>query len=188
MSTHAKAKQLISDMALIAGIQKHLANIPFIVQSQPETSAQVLAVIQGRVDKAQAVVDARAALHTAILASDQEDTLKGPFIRNVRQGVLAMFANSPTILADFGLVARKAPEPLTAAEKVLAAAKRAATRKARHTMGPRQKAKITGSLTGPIVVALDGETTTSSSTASAQAVSSPPTPLVANGSPSTPPS
>jgi hypothetical protein len=65
----------------------------------------------------------------------------------------------PQILADFGLVTRKVPTPLDAAATVVAVSKRKATRAARHTMGKKQKAAITGGLTGPIVVPVDGHAT-----------------------------
>jgi hypothetical protein len=42
-------------------------------------------------------------------------------------------------LADFGLNPKKARTPLTIEEKAAAAAKRKATRAARHTMGSKQK-------------------------------------------------
>src|ERR1700733_15380127 len=135
MRNRSKTQQLSDDTALIAGILKHLPSTTFTVQSASQTTAQVVTVIQGRVDKAQAVVDARHALHTAILANDAEQAATTPYVSNVRQGVVAMFANSPSILTDFNLVARKPPAPLTAAQKVIAAQKRAATRAARHTMG-----------------------------------------------------
>ena len=181
MSTNnnTKAQTLSDDKALIAGIQKYLPNNTFTVQSQSQTTAQVVTVLQARVDKAQAVVDARNALHTAVLAAEVEDVQSTPYVRSVRQGVSAMYANSPTILTDFNLVARKAPEPLTTAQKVIAAAKRAATRAARHTMGAVQKQAVTGSVTEPVVVGVDGKVSASSSSSSSPAATPPATPPAA---------
>jgi hypothetical protein len=181
MGTHSKATQLSDDIALIAGIQKHLPSTTFTIESQSQTTAQVVAVIQARVDKAQAVVDARTALHTAVLANDTQEAQSAPYVRSVRQGVVAMFANSPVILTDFKLVPRKTPAPLTAAEKVIAAAKRKATRIARHTMGSVQKAAVTGTLTGPVTVAQDGTTSTSGSSGA----SAPPQPATPPAAPAT---
>jgi hypothetical protein len=163
MSRISKKQSLVMDQALIAGIHKHLSSFDFIVDSKAETAAQVLAVLRRRVKLAEAVEEAHAALATAILASDEEATATTAFVRSIRQGILAMFANSPTILADFDMSVRKSPTPLTAAEQMLAVEKRAATRAARHTMGPVQKAAIHGTLSGPVVVALDGEATVESS-------------------------
>jgi hypothetical protein len=58
------------------------------------------------------------------------------------------FGNQPDVLADFGLVPRKAPTPLTVEQKAAAAAKRKATRAARNTMGAVQKKKVVGTVTG----------------------------------------
>ena len=54
------------------------------------------------------------------------------------------------MLADFG-INPKARAPLTVEAKAAAAAKRAATRAARHTMGSQQKKAIKGDVTGVLV-------------------------------------
>jgi hypothetical protein len=64
--------------------------------------------------------------------------------------VKAAYGNSPDVLADFG-IQTKARVPLTVDAKLTAAAKRAATRAARHTMGKRQKNAIKGDVTGVLV-------------------------------------
>jgi hypothetical protein len=166
MTTESKTQQLTDDEALIAGLQKHLSSTNLVVLSQSQTMAQVVATLQARVDAAQAVVDARTALHTAVAAATTADAQSASYARSVRDAVVAMYANSPAILADFNLKARKPRTPLTAAQKVLAAAKRKATRAARHTMGSVQKKAVTGSLSGSVVVAQDGTTSMSSAATS----------------------
>ncbi len=54
-----------------------------------------------------------------------------------------LYALQPEVLADFGIeiANRQAPDAVTVAGAV---AKRADTRVARHTMGKRQKKKVTG--------------------------------------------
>jgi hypothetical protein len=47
-------------------------------------------------------------------------------------------------LADFGLKPRKTRTPRTPEQKAASVAKSLATRAARHTMGSKQKAKVTG--------------------------------------------
>jgi hypothetical protein len=54
------------------------------------------------------------------------------------------------VLADFG-ISLKQRGPLTVEEKTAAVAKRAATRAARHTMGPKQKLEVKGDVTGVVV-------------------------------------
>jgi hypothetical protein len=58
--------------------------------------------------------------------------------------VKVAFGKSPDVLADFGLKPRKMKTPLTIEQKAAAAAKRKATRAARHTMGTSQKKKVKG--------------------------------------------
>jgi hypothetical protein len=176
-----RTEEIASDTTLIAGIQKHVPSITFVVLSQPETAAQVMAVIQGRIDKAEAVTTARTALHAAVLASAAEDAQTEPFMQAVRQSILAMYGNSPTVLADFGLVPKQARTPLSPAAKVIAAAKRAATRKARGTIGKKEKAKIVGTLSGSVVVGEDGTTTVSGSSSSAGGSASPAPPAASSG-------
>jgi hypothetical protein len=167
MST--KEKQLATDTSLLAGIQKYMPTGTLTVLSQPETAAQVMAVIQVRLDKAQAVITARSTLHQAILDSDAEYAQTEPYVQSVRQSVQAMYVGSPATLSGFGILPKKARVPLTAAKKVLAAAKREATRKARGTMGKKAKASIVGALNGPVMVAADGTVTSASSGSSASA-------------------
>jgi hypothetical protein len=55
-----------------------------------------------------------------------------------------MFAGQIEALGDFGLTARKPRAPVAPAAKAVSVEKAKATRAARHTMGSKQKAKITG--------------------------------------------
>ena len=57
------------------------------------------------------------------------------------------YGNDAAALADFGLPVRK-KGVLTPAQRIAATAKAKATRAARHTMGPKQKATVTGNVTG----------------------------------------
>jgi hypothetical protein len=64
--------------------------------------------------------------------------------------VKVSFGNQPDVLADFG-VHPKARTPLSAEAKTAAAAKREATRAARHTAGSKQKKGVKGAVTGIVV-------------------------------------
>jgi hypothetical protein len=59
-----------------------------------------------------------------------------------------MYGDSSPTLVDFGMKP-KAVKARTGAAKVTAAQKAAATRLARHTLGPRQKAAIKGAAPAP---------------------------------------
>ncbi len=76
--------------------------------------------------------------------------------------VKATFGQSPDVLADFGLVPRKARKPLTAEQLAAAKAKRQATRKARGTAGSVQKSLITGNVVGVTVTPITASTATPS--------------------------
>jgi hypothetical protein len=63
----------------------------------------------------------------------------------------AAYKGSPDVLADFGIQPPKARAPVTIEAKAAAAAKRASTRAARHTMGSQQKKAVKGDVTGVTV-------------------------------------
>ncbi len=70
----------------------------------------------------------------------------------MKQTLLVFYAGQVQTLTDFGLTARKTPV-VSPETMVAAAAKAKATRAARHTLGKKQKAKITGTVvtTAPAV-------------------------------------
>jgi hypothetical protein len=163
MSTNSKSAQQNPDAMLIAGLQKNTPNLALILASQQQSLAQVVAVLQGRVDDDQTVRTAKAAYDTAVQTRNTNLAATQTYVHDVRQAVKAMFSNSPQTLADFGMVPNKPRTPLTVGQKVLAAAKAKATRTARGTLGKNQKAKISGSVPGPVTVELDGSTRTEAS-------------------------
>ena len=64
--------------------------------------------------------------------------------------LMATFSRSPDVLAVFGLAPRKTTTP-TVQVLAAAAAKREATRKARNTMGSKQRKAVKGAVTGVVV-------------------------------------
>jgi hypothetical protein len=87
------------------------------------------------------------------------------------QFLRAAFGNQPDVLADFGLQPKKAATALTTEEKAAAAAKRAATRAKRNTMGPVQKKKVKGTVTGVVVTPINATDATVTVTATPTAPS-----------------
>jgi hypothetical protein len=137
---------------LIAGTNKHLANLATLMfgsatftPAQIATSLQRLATLRADVTAAQATTKAKLAAEAA----------EAPALRSLMIAfgsfVKVTFSQSPDVLADFGLHPKKAPAPLTVVKKAAAAAKRKATREARHTMGARQKKAVKGTVTGVVV-------------------------------------
>ena len=109
--------------------------------SQVVAQLTLLAALRSAVVSAQATVKEKLAAEAA-QAPALHDLLIA-FVAFVR----ATFS-SASVLADFGLVPEKARTPLTVEQKAAAKAKRDATRKARGTMGKKQKLEVVGNVTG----------------------------------------
>jgi hypothetical protein len=134
---------------LAAGAQKHLATVTSVTllgtsytPAQLEAELNSLSSLRSAVDAAQAVVKAKL----------QALAAQGPALRAVAAAfegyVRSAYANSPDVLADFGLAPKKARAPLTAEQQAAATAKRNATREARGTRGKKQKLLVKGNVTG----------------------------------------
>jgi hypothetical protein len=74
------------------------------------------------------------------------------FISAFTAFIKAAFRGKADVLADFGIKPPKATTPMTAEQKAVAAAKRAATREARGTKGPKAKKAVHGNITAELVV------------------------------------
>jgi hypothetical protein len=147
MSTNRKGskQQRIGEMQqLSAGIRQYLSGKILTLAGKTITADDLLKEIDGYVaqlnttDAAHAnwiaEVRATAALEAAAIDPDLE-----AFESYLR----GLYGASSQTLVSFGLAPRK-PRTRTVAEKAETAAKSAATRVARHTLGPRQKAAIHG--------------------------------------------
>jgi hypothetical protein len=150
-----KKTEAVSAEQLIAGTKKHFSSASSLTfGSGTFTPAQIEAFLQTLADLRTAVDDAKAATK-AKLAQEQAE---GAPLRSQMAAyvafVKASFSKSPDVLADFGLKPKKAKTPLTIEQKAAAAAKRKATRAARHTMGAKQKKQVKGTIT-TIVTATD---------------------------------
>jgi hypothetical protein len=156
MRSRTKSQKNNADIAMIAGIQKYLPAATFLVDGQSQPSTQVVTVLQGRVNAANAVLTAEATWHGAVDTSDALYASTDAYVAAVRTTVLAMYASQPAILTAFAVKPRKQPAPRTAEEKVVSAAKAKATRTARGTMSAKKKATIVGTVTGAVMVPVDG--------------------------------
>jgi hypothetical protein len=174
MSTN-KNNQATLATQLIAGTRKHFANVPSLsFEGATFTPAQLETSLQTIIDLRSAVDDAKATTRSKVAA----EAVQAPPLRSQMAAfvayVRATFGNSPDTLADFGLKPRKVRAPLTVTQKATAAAKRAATRAARGTKGPKQKKAVKGNV---IAVTVTPVTTTQP----ASTTESPPTPTPAAG-------
>ena len=148
---NTKGQVVVVAKQLIAGTQKHLASmtqVPLVGGSF--TPSQVTSTLQSLVNL-RSDVDASRATTKAKIANEatQMPALRA-FMSAFESFLKGAFGSSPDVLADFGIT-RKARAPITLEAKTAAAAKRASTRAARHTMGPKQKLAVVGDVTGVVV-------------------------------------
>jgi hypothetical protein len=124
------------------GITQHI-NAPVTLGNQAVTPQQMLAVFQAvaqtntDLDAARSVAKAKLQARNTALAVARKLALA------LEAYLVVTYGKDNPVLADFGIVVQQAL-PKTPEVKALAAAKAKATRAARHTMGPRQKAAIHG--------------------------------------------
>jgi hypothetical protein len=144
--SNKRTDQVAADQALIDGTQKFLSQLTSLtVGSQTVTPADIVKVLQARIDAGRAVQTATAARTAAVKANRDERLKTSSFLTAFRQIVVGMFRQSPDTLAVFNLSAPKAGKR-TVKVKSTAVAKSKATRTARNTMGSKQKKSIKGVL------------------------------------------
>ena len=129
-----------------AGLQKYYPGTNLVLGGTTYSPAELQVFLQADVDANDASTVARAKWLGAVTAARATDATALPVLTAIEHAVQAQYAGSATqstVMADFGYASPNR-KVLTAAEKSAAAAKARATRAARHTMGSRQKAKVTG--------------------------------------------
>ena len=159
MATTTKSNSALKINKLFAGIQKRFPTLnitSFPIGGAVMTYVQFLAAMTPIVDAANAVIAARSAWQTAVQAERTMSAQTKIFLAAVRQAIYVFFGNNPDALADFGLVPKKPRVPMTPAARVVAAAKSAATRKARGTSGKKAKLAVHGTVANTIGVSTTG--------------------------------
>lgn len=144
MNRKNKANLLNLIRQAIAGIQKHYANSPTIfLDGASVPTPEVLATLQTAVTAIDAATVAETAFHQAVAAQHAAIAKAEATLSGLQTLVDAQFGTKGAARTDFGfaIATRKTPDEAT---KARAVAKRAATRAARGTKGPRQKAGIKG--------------------------------------------
>ncbi len=158
MGTTTKGKGTRATRAgqLIAGTRKRLTNgaqvLTFAGGFANVTVDAAVAELQTLIDNRAAATAARAAARDKVAAEQAAMPALVAFMNAFEALIRVMFGNDTAALADFGLTPRKAPAPKTTEEKAAAAAKRAATRTARGTKGPKARKAIHGNVTASLVV------------------------------------
>ena len=146
-----KDQQQTVDQNLVAGLQKHVATLPsLLIAGTTIPTTSIISTLQSRLAARANTAATLAAYHTALAAEEATIAQSKAVVSGTKQGLKVMFAGQLAQLGDFGMKAPKPRAPLTPEQKVAAAAKAKATRAARHTVGPKAKAKITGATVAPV--------------------------------------
>ncbi len=131
-----------SNRKIVGAIQKHLTK-PVTLLGVTYTPAKLAKMFQEGIDVGDATDAASKAWHAAVATEKQSTEDLSVIQLNLRAHVQALYGQASTEFADFGFTPRKVT-PATADTKANAVKKRAATREARHTMGKRERLKVTG--------------------------------------------
>lgn len=168
--------------ALITSLPVYCASTLFTLSGVTYTSTQLVTVITALLDASTALTAERAAMKAALLAREKSITQNGAVVREVRDTLTLMFNNVPATLSAFAIAPRKARKPLTAEARAAATAKLRATRKARGTTSKKQKAQISGNVTGVSITPITGSADPAPTATTAAAAPNPVTPGTSNGS------
>jgi hypothetical protein len=139
--------EIAADQKLIDGFNKHSALISsLMIQGAVQPAQTITGTLQKRIDASNKTLTSKATWTLAVESEKSTRETTATFVAAVRQGLLLFLAGQTDVLADFGLTARAKPA-FTPEELLARAAKAKATRAARHTLGPKQKAAIKGAVT-----------------------------------------
>jgi hypothetical protein len=134
-----RSKHIAFVRKLIEGTVKRFPKATKLtVGSHTFTPPELVALFQEYLDACDADAAAQANAHKVKQALREAEAATEPHVDNFKTLLLGMFSD-PTDLADFGVVPRRQPVPLTSEELALAAKRRKDTRKRRGTMGKRQR-------------------------------------------------
>ena len=135
--------------AAISGIQKHFLNqTALTLGSVSYPPADLIKSFQADIAASNVATASRSQLATDVKAELDSHQKVDPLLRFLKSFVMGHFGdtqNAASTLADFGYTPHK-PRSTNVDVKAAAAGKMRATRVARHTMGPKQKAKVKGTI------------------------------------------
>jgi hypothetical protein len=144
-----QAKTCAADMRVLVGIERYLQSMPLLVLGGTSfTPDELAAFVQGRVQAAQELEASRTRHAHAVTQYRVVDRRARQVLLELRTLVLAMFGADSAAATTFGFKSPKPRKPMTPAQKAARAAKCAATRRARGTMGSKQRLAIHGKVPG----------------------------------------
>jgi hypothetical protein len=152
---------------LVAGTQKNLpATSTVDVNGQELKQSDIVAQLQSWIGLYQQVDATNAPYRNAVKALQAATPTIQKYLGSYRQALRQVFGKGSPLLADFGMstTQQKTPTPAT---HVLAAAKAAATKKARGTLGSQKRKSVQGAPVTQVTVPANGLPAVSSSAAQA---------------------
>jgi hypothetical protein len=146
--TNTKTTRVAKDQKLIDGVQKRFAGTSLVLAGKTFTAPEVVQFLQERIDVAGPVETAHATWKNAVAAEKAKVAETQKYVLALTQLVHAMFGTNADALTEFGLTPHTRAS-LTTEATALRIDRMKATRKARGTAGPKQKAKIKGVVPTP---------------------------------------
>jgi len=173
MADVSKSTRLSQIQALSTGLTKYGPTLSFTVAGTTYTTPAVVQLANGLLASSLAVVQAKVAYEAAVAAENKLLAVDGGVITAVRSNLSYVFSNSPTTLAELQIAQRKTPKPLSTEARAARAAKAKATREARGTTSKKQKAVISGNVTGVNIVPITASSATPAANATPAPVATP---------------
>jgi hypothetical protein len=136
--------RVAGDQKLIAGVQKLLKG-PIRIAGEMYTAKQAMAVLKTRVDVVLAAEAARGVWLGVLNKEKVHLAETKEFVAALRKILQGMYASDVATLHELGLGSRSSGK-LDAEATLAKVEKMRATRKARHTLGRRQREEITGEI------------------------------------------
>jgi hypothetical protein len=147
--TTQKAGLAAEYQALITGINTMLTGVdPFVLGNVTISRADLLAKLQSVITAASATKAAQTAYHNAVQSERTLNAAVAPVRAQLKLYLQSRFGKTSTQLQSFGFAPAKVPDK-TVAAKSTAVTKALATRKARNTLGKKQKSAIHGTVAAP---------------------------------------
>jgi hypothetical protein len=144
MSQSSLSSILSVNLKLVAALQKYLPKKTIVLAGKVWAVTDLVTAFTDENHDIAVAASAKAALTKASSAAKADRTANDPLRSALHQAVLVQFGQDPQVLEDFGYKVPRKRGPVSAETKVIAVAKRRATRAARGTLGSRQRQAIHG--------------------------------------------
>jgi hypothetical protein len=155
VSNPGKKLKQFNDLIAGLGTQAPAGVTELGVEGEKLTVPALVTKLTGFRDLFAAVAKCEDDLQDAIHARDAAEPQASSFLQSARSAVKATLGKTSTDNKAYGITPEHEPPPMTGEQLVARAEKAAATRKARGTLGKKQKEQIHGQVTatpGPVPV------------------------------------